>query len=187
MMKSRLFCALILGATITIVNGATAGAQSTGHAAPPVAAPESGASKRSISEQATLPSDSSHKYDAQALRFESSWGNLRIIRGANGPVVGTAGWFRTFDVEKLVAASPSARAEAQVYRRKNLQGSIVGGLGALTLGVGVIVAANSSNNASSPVLIIAGAGAMAWGAQHVSMAYSALSRTLWLYNRDLTR
>lgn len=186
-MKSRHFWALILGAAITIANGATAGAQTTGHAAPPVAAPESGASSRSVSEQATLRSDSAHKYDAQALRFESNWGNIRIIRGANGPIVGTAGWFRTFDVEKLVAASPPARAEARVYETNNLRGSIVGGLGALTLGVGVVVAANSSNNASSPVLIIAGAGAMAWGARQMSIAYSALSRSLWWYNRDLAR
>jgi hypothetical protein len=53
--------------------------------------------------------------------------------------------------------------------------------------IGVIVAANSSNNAASPVLIIGGVGVMVWGAQHLSMSYSALSRALWWYNRDLKR
>jgi len=53
--------------------------------------------------------------------------------------------------------------------------------------IGVAVTANSSNNASSPILIIGGVGMMAWAAQHFTMAYSALSRSLWLYNRDLGR
>jgi hypothetical protein len=53
--------------------------------------------------------------------------------------------------------------------------------------VGVIVTANRSNNAASPVLIIGGVGAMVWGAQHLSMSYSALSRALWRYNHDLKR
>lgn len=70
----------------------------------------------------------------------------------------------------------------------NFRGSLVGGIGAATTLVGVLVAANSSNNASSPVLVIGGLGAMVWfWAQHLSMSYSALSRALWWYNRDLTR
>lgn len=187
-MNSRLSWPLVLGAAFTFATGTIAGAQTAGRAAPPVAAPESGrASSRSVSEQPTVLVDSAHKYDAQALRFESNWGNIRIIRGANGPVVGTAGWFRSLDVQKLVAGSPSALADARAYETNSLRGSIVGGLGALTLGVGVAVAANSSNNASSPILIIAGAGAIVWGAQHLNIAYSALSRALWWYNRDLTR
>ena len=49
-----------------------------------------------------------HGYDAQALRFETHWGSADIIRGANGPVIGTVGWFGDFDVERLVASSPQA-------------------------------------------------------------------------------
>jgi len=186
-MKSGFFWALVIGATMIGAIDANAGAQIVGSAAATASVSAAEGPGRNSSARAASVSDSTHKYDVQALRLESNWGNVSIIRGADGPVIGTAGWFRTFDVEKLVAKSPSALADARAYRRNNLQGSIVGGLGALTLGVGVIVAANSSNNASSPVLIIAGAGAMAWGAQHVSMAYSALSRSLWWYNRDLAR
>ena len=35
------------------------------------------------------------------------------------------------------------------------------------------------------ILMIAGAGALGWGAQHLNTGYSALSRSLWWYNRDL--
>jgi hypothetical protein len=131
--------------------------------------------------------DSTRGYDGQALRFESSWGNVKVIRGADGPVVGNIGWFRSFDVEKLVAASPSARAEARVYKTNNFRGSVVTTVGALAAAIGIVVVANSSNNASSPILIIGGVGAMGWGAQHFHAAYSALSRSLWWYNRDLAR
>jgi hypothetical protein len=181
-MKSRIFRALVIGASVV---GVTAGAQTMGHAAPPVATPESGAAGVSVRQGPAR--DSSRAYDAQALRFETHWGSADIIRGANGPVIGTVGWFRDFDVEKLVASSPQAVTEARAFKTNNFRGSLVGGLGALTLVVGAIVTANSSNNAASPILIIAGAGTMAWGAQHLNKGYSALSRALWWYNRDLTR
>ena len=78
-MNSRIFVALSIGA-LTIV--ATAGAQTKSHAAPPAATPElptsvlpAAGSPRIIS-----PGDSSRNYDAQALRFESRWGSVDIIR-----------------------------------------------------------------------------------------------------------
>ena len=136
---------------------------------------------------AAQSNDSTRSYDGQALRYESYWGNARIIRGADGPVVGTAGWFRSFDVEKLVAPSPSALIEARRYNTNNFRGSVVGSIGAATTLIGILVTANSSNNASSPMLIIAGVGTMAWSAQHFRIAYSALSRSLWWYNRDVAQ
>ena len=136
---------------------------------------------------AAQSNDSTRSYDGQALRYESYWGNAKIIRGADGPVVGTAGWFRSFDVEKLVAQSPSALIEARRYNTNNFRGSVVGSIGAATTLIGILVTANSSNNASSPMLIIAGVGTMAWSAQHFRIAYSALSRSLWWYNRDVAQ
>lgn len=181
-MKSRVLRALLISA---LVNGGTAGAQTIGHAAPTVAAPGSGTAI--VSGRTVAASDSSRGYDAQALRFETHWGSADIIRGADGPVIGTVGWFRDFDVEKLVASSPQAVIEARAFKTNNFRGSLVGGLGALTLAVGTVVTANSSNNAASPILIIAGAGAMMWGAQHLNAGYSKLSRAFWWYNRDLAR
>jgi hypothetical protein len=160
MMKSRIIWALIACASCVVLRASTADAQS---------------------------SDSTRGYDGQALRFESSWGNARIIRGADGPVVGTAGWFRSFDVEKLVATSPSARAEARVFKTNNFRGAVVGSVGAAATAVGLVVATRSSSGAASPILIIGGVGAMAWGAQHMRTSVAALSRSLWWYNRDRAR
>ncbi|MFL5595363.1 MAG: hypothetical protein ACJ785_12240 [Gemmatimonadaceae bacterium] len=179
---SRTIWALMLGASVI---GRMAGAQNNSRPAVPVAAAESG--KSVTSPRAAAPGDSSRAYDAQSLRFELRWGSANIIRGADGPVVGTVGWFRNFDVEKLVASSPRAVTEARSFQTNNFRGSLVGGLGAATLAAGILVASNSSNNASSPVLIIAGAGAIGWGLQHVNRGYAALSRALWWYNRDIGR
>ena len=181
-MNSRFFWALSLG-VVLIAGAAKAGAQVKKNevASPGATVATAG---RSLPERAT---DSTHSYGADALRFESSWGNVSIIRGADGPVVGTLGWFRDFDLTQLLASSPPAVADARVFQRDNFRGSLVGSIGATTTLIGVIVAANSSNNAASPVLVIGGVGAMVWGAQHLSMSYSALSRALWWYNRDLKR
>ena len=181
-MNSRYFWALSLGAVL-IAGAAKAGAQVKKNEE--TASGLAGAnSVRSASDQAP---DSTHTYGAGALRFESSWGNVSIIRGADGPLVGTLGWFRDFDLTQLLASSPQAVADAREFQTNNFRGSLVGSLGAATTLVGIVVAANSSNNAASPVLIIGGVGAMVWGAQHLSVSYSALSRALWFYNRDLKR
>ena len=182
-MKSNLFWALTFGAALIAGAAAEAGAQ-VKETEETAARPAAANSARRIPERAT---DSTRNYGAGALRVESSWGNVRIIRGADGPVLGTSGWFRDVDLTQLLASSPSAVAEASVFQTDNFRGSLVSGIGAATTLVGVLVAANSSNNASSPVLVIAGVSAMVWGAQHLSTSYSALSRALWWYNRDLTR
>jgi hypothetical protein len=184
-MTSRVFLALVAGASI--MNGAltSADAQSTAGEntrAVPVAAPN----VPNAPERLAAATDSARSYDARALRFESSWGNVRIIRGSEGQLVGTGGWFRDVELEKLVASSPTAVSQARLYEKNNFRGSLVGTVGALTSVVGLVLT-NSSNSASSPVLIIGGTGAMIWGAQHVTMSYSALSRALWWYNRELPR
>lgn len=158
-MKSRILWTLIAGVSCVVLRGSIADAQSN---------------------------DSTRRaYDGQALRFESYWGNAKIIRGADGPIVGTAGWFRGFDVEQVVATSPPARAEARVFKTNNFRGSLVGSIGAVATVVGVVVAANG--NAASPILIIGGVGAMGWGIHHLNKATAALSRSLWWYNRELVR
>ena len=179
-MKSILFRALLAGAS---VSAAVAGAQTASRVAPPAATSEAGSSAGGA--RTLQASDSSRGYDAQALRFESRWGSADIVRGAGGTVIGTVGWFRDFDVEKLVESSPHAVVEARAFKTNNFRGSLVGGLGAVTLVTGAILTANTSNNAASPILMVAGAGAVAWGASHLNAGYSALSRAMWWYNRDL--
>lgn len=186
-MTSRLFMALIAGASI--LNGAVRFAEAQSTAGDNTrAVPAAGASNvPNAQEHVTATVDSAHSYDARALRFESSWGSVRIIRGADAQLVGTGGWFRDVELEKLVASSPNALSQARLYEKNNFRGSLVGTVGAVTSVVGLVLTTNSSNSASSPALIIGGVGAMIWGVQHVNMSYSALSRALWWYNRDLPR
>jgi hypothetical protein len=203
-MKSTPFSAAALAAAILIAPG-IAGAQSTKKSSATVtekssatvAAPSGGTTTAAASEIAKPQSrvdpaqlqagETARGYDAQALRIESHWGDFRIIRGAEGPVLGTVGLFRSYDVEKLVAQSPLALAQARVYQANKAPGSIVGIAGIATVLTGIVVAGNSANNASSPILIIAGGGAMLWSARHLHDAYAALSRAVWWYNRDLVR
>ena len=184
-MKSRFFSALTVGALIVAVPAA---AQQSGHIVAAGASPaKAGASTPSPSSPAIAAIDSSRRYDSQALRFESRWGSADIKRGTDGASVGTVGWFRGFDVERLVASSPRAVAEARSFKTDNFRGSLATSAGALTLLTGIAVTSNSSNNAASPVLIILGVGGVAWGAQDLQLGYSALSRAFWWYNRDLSR
>src|SRR3954470_12475539 len=103
---SKIFLALLLSAAV-IAPRKTVQAQVEGEPgrASKGAGPATNAPTRSASvltRSVSVP-DSSRGYDAQALRFETTWGNVRIIRGANNSVVGTAGWFRDPGLEKLLA------------------------------------------------------------------------------------
>ena len=185
-MTSRFFLALIAGASILSGARTSADAQTAGENTRAV--PAAGTSSvPNVPEHVTATTDSARSYDARALRVESSWGNIRIIRGADGEVVGSGGWFRDIDLEKLVASSPNAISQARLYEKNSFRGSVVGAVGAVTSVVGLVLTTNSSNSAASPALIIGGVGAVVWGVQHVNMSYSALSRALWWYNRDLPR
>jgi hypothetical protein len=187
MMNSRFFLALMAAATIVNAGLVSADAQSS-RVENTRAVPVAGASNvLNASERPAAANDSAYSYDSRALRFESSWGSVRIIRGADGQLVGTSGWFRDIGLEKIVATSPTAVTQARLFEKNNFRGSLVGTVGAFTTVVGLVLTTNGSNGASSPSLIIAGTGAMLWGAQHLIMSYSALSQSLWWYNRELPR
>ncbi|HLA13503.1 MAG TPA: hypothetical protein VJZ25_00635 [Gemmatimonadaceae bacterium] len=126
-------------------------------------------------------------YDSRALRLEADWGRLRILQGVDGLVVGKAGAFKTANVEKIVAGSPRAETEAKLFRASHRRGALAASVGTVTLVVGIAVASSNANNAATPVLMIAGAGGMLWGARQINAAYSSLSRAVWWYNRDLPR
>jgi hypothetical protein len=177
-MKLRIMIAL----GITALTAGPLAAQTTGHTS---ATPHNQNGSPTLPAQSAT-TDSAQVYDSQALRFESRWGSADIIRGAKGEVIGTVGWFRDFDVEKLVQSSPRAVAEAHDFRVNNFRGSLVTSIGASLVAIGTVVAANNSNNASTPILIIAGAGGIGWGLQHLGRSYAALSRAVWWYNRDLS-
>jgi hypothetical protein len=180
----RFVCALTAITTSMVAN--TSAAQVREGVSPRAAQHESGSTAVAPS-RATSSADSSHDYDAKALRFETNWGNVKIIRGVDGALLGTGGWFRDPGLTELFAASPRALTELKDYQRNNFRGSLIGGVGAAATVAGIVVAANSANNASSPIIVVAGISAMVWGAQHLSMSYAALSRAMWWYNRDAVR
>jgi len=181
-MKSRILAALGVSAMLF---GSVVSAQGT--KAAQATAPSKTPAPAITSTRPAVSADSTHSYDTDALRYEGRWGSADIKRGSSGAVIGTVGWFRDYDVEKLVATSPHAVTEAQSFKTDNFRGSLGTSVGVLTFLTGLAVASNSSNNAASPILIIAGAGGVAWGVYHLQLGYSALSRALWWYNRDLTR
>src|SRR6476619_3719560 len=113
-MNFRIFLGAIIGAQMASGACITAVAQS---------ATSTGATHAS---PVASTADSATSYDSQALRLESHWGEYRVIRGAKGPIIGTVGPIRSFDVEQLVARSPVAVAEARVYRANHFPASIVG-------------------------------------------------------------
>src|SRR2546423_289377 len=93
-MNSMIIRALIVGVSFVTGTAVTVSGQTTGRAASPGHAPE--AEKALPSAGGASLNDSTRSYDAQALRFESHWGSANILRGANGSVVATVGWFRSF-------------------------------------------------------------------------------------------
>jgi hypothetical protein len=181
-MKSNYFWALFFGASVL---GVSAHAQQASeHTAGPSATAASGNKTAAAVGKGVVVADSGRATEVQPLRFETSWGSAEIILGADGPVLGTVGWFRGFDVEKLVESSPRAVTEARRFQTDNFRGSVVSSIGAATVGIGILVAGSNANNASTPIIIIGGAGAIGWGLQHINNGYAALSKALWWYNRD---
>jgi hypothetical protein len=136
---------------------------------------------------AAKPPENPNSYDARALRLESSWGHARILRGVDGLVVGRTGIFNTVNVEQIVAGSSRAETEAKLFRASHRPGALAAAVGAVTFTVGLIAATNNANSAATPMLMIAGAGGMFWGARQLNTAYASLSRAIWWYNRDLAR
>ena len=140
----------------------------------------------SISARAGAQADTT-SYDANALRLESHFGDIRIVRGLSGPVVGSIGTFHTPDLSRIVAPSANAVREAREFERNQRPGSIATLIGGII--VGTSIAVSTRNDASWGLLSaeLIGTGLVVYGAVHLNRAYNALSKSLWWYNRDLKR
>ena len=131
--------------------------------------------------------DSTRSYDVNALRVESHFGDLRIVRGVDGPVVGNIGTFKRVDLVQLVAPSENAMKEARVFNRNHGPGTLISALGAVVLGVSFAVASNNDDASWGLVAAeVAGSGLILYGGIRLNRAFNALSKSLWWYNRDLT-
>jgi hypothetical protein len=127
-------------------------------------------------------------YDDNALRIEDSRGDMRIVRGSEGTVVGRIGVFHSTDVTRLVESSERATVEARKFVRDYRPGTLFVAVGIATLGaaIGASRAGEGSNGLTS-ALTVSGTGFIVYGAGRLENAYNALARSLWWYNRDLTK
>jgi hypothetical protein len=127
-------------------------------------------------------------YDENALRVESRQGNLRILRGADGTVVASAGILHGPRLAHLVSSSEKALGEAKVFERDYDPGQWLAGLGVATLGAAI--GATRIQDVSPVIqvgLYATSFVTIGYGAKKLDSAYRALSKAIWWYNRDLTR
>ena len=125
-------------------------------------------------------------YDQNALRLDGSFGDVSIVRGINGAVVGKIGVFRGIDVAKVVETSPNAVAEAREFQRNYRPGTIALGLGLVSLGASIGASQfHDMNHGITTGFTIVTVGLITYGGGRLQRAYNALHRSLWWYNRDL--
>ena len=125
-------------------------------------------------------------YDQNALRLDGKFGDVSIVRGIDGTVVGKIGVFRGIDVAKVVETSPNAVAEAREFQRNYRPGTIALGLGLIGLGASVGASQiHDTNRGITTGLSIATIGLITYGGGRLQKAYNALHKSLWWYNRDL--
>ena len=126
------------------------------------------------------------RYDQNALRLDGNFGDVSIVRGIDGTVVGKISFFRGIDVAKVVEASPNAVTEAREFQRNYRPGTIVLGLGLISLGASVGASQfHDMNRGITTGLTIATVGLITYGGGRLQKAYNALHKSLWWYNRDL--
>ncbi len=125
-------------------------------------------------------------YDGNALRVESSGGDLQIVRGAQGTVVARAGVFHGPKVAHLVSPSERAVAEARIFERNYDRGQYIVAIGLATLGAAIGATRIPDINGAIPSgLTAASVLLIAYGGSKLERASQALSRAIWWYNRDL--
>ena len=84
-------------------------------------------------------------YDQNALRVESTRGDLQIVRGAQGIVVAHSGIFHGPGLANLVTQSESALAEAKIFERDYQPGQYIAGLGIAMMGAAIGAAAGGES------------------------------------------
>lgn len=142
---------------------------------------------RSVVTAPDVTGDSSGSYDAKALRIETQMGEFRIVRGLEGPVVGKIGLFSRPDISALVAPSENAMREGREFNRNHGPGMLAGITGAAIFTFSVAASSAAGPNWGMTTGTVGGAMLMLYGAVRLDKAYSALSKSIWWYNRDLKK
>jgi hypothetical protein len=133
------------------------------------------------------PSDTVGYYDANALRVEARGQEVRIYRGITGPIIAQTGVFRSFDLTRIVSPSENAMREAREFNRNYGPGMFATATGGFILGVAFLFDLNSDPNWAIATGELGGAAVALYGARRLNLSYSALSKSVWWYNRDLKK
>jgi len=140
---------------------------------------------------AEVPLLSSSPYDSAALRLEEHGGSTRIVRGIRGPVLWSQGFLSTSGkLERVVAPSPAALAQARVFNQKNRRGTRNFAIGLSPWAVSLFLSAHHPSTpkyVTATVLGFGGAGLMFYSHRDQNAAATALSRAVLLHNNDLPR
>ena len=126
-------------------------------------------------------------YNTCALRMKLSWGNWRILRGAQEQRVGTLGVFSAPRVESIVATSPEAVAEARTIRSDYTSGAVLQMVGVLLMSAGLAFASDHSSDGLAFAGLLGGSAVLYYGVSRQQRAFNALHKTIWLYNGSLKR
>jgi hypothetical protein len=131
--------------------------------------------------------DPSCNYDRCALRLTLNFGTWKIVRGVEGVQVGTLGLLRAPNLEPLVAEVPEAAREARELRRSYARSSALLWGGAGIAALGSIAAIGQSGHAAGVAVGFGGVAIMLLGARQYGKSVDVVSRSIWLYNRSLSR
>lgn len=127
-------------------------------------------------------------YDDNALRVDRHGGTISIVRGTSETVVLKVGAFRAANVAGIVSPSANAVTQARMFEHDYRAGTWILSLGIATLGAAIGSNQIADLNRVIPTgLTIAGVSFITYGGWRLGNALTALSRSIWWYNRDLKR
>ena len=126
-------------------------------------------------------------YDARALRVAGVLGMVEVYRGSgDANLLGRVGTFRGLDISSVVSSSPNAVAEARRFHQFYVRGAAASSIAIVSLSL-----ANGLRSIPDLNAVIHGAPwgvgllGLALGIHNFKIAYNALSKAIWWYNRDL--
>jgi hypothetical protein len=127
-------------------------------------------------------------YATCAIRIERSLFSERLVRGATGERVSTLGPFGG-GVDMLTNGADSAATHAQAYVWNVKRSALLGGAGAIALGVAASTRGFQSGRVSNGdvVAVVAGAVVLAISVPFELRARRELARAIWWYNGALPR
>jgi len=126
-------------------------------------------------------------YDEDALRLDSGFSGLRILRGVSDSIVLKVGIVKAVDVARLVAPSPNAVAQARIFEANYRQGVWTAAVGVAVWAAGYAISRIGANQPVPLGLTFTTVALVTYGAMRIDTAKRALSKAVWWYNRDLKK